>query len=534
MTGFATSVIGCKVEAGIEAELDAGSTPDGRPGASVLLFAFDREGLGKRLVERVGQTVLTCPTTACFDGLPDAPERVPVGGQLRYFGDGFQASKLLGGRRYWRIPVMEGEFLVEESFGARPAVGGGNLLILARDADAALEAAEAAVAAMRRVRGVVLPFPGGIVRSGSKVGSRRYKGLMASTNDAYCPTLRGRIGVRTELPPEANAVLEIVVNGVDAAAVAAAMRAGIPAACRPGVVELSAGNYGGKLGRHHLRRDARRHGGRQVSAVVLTPRAPPAVPLEAPCIRPEAFAALAEGEIAALPVWHGNEAARLGDFFDVRGGRSEEVRVAGDASRVKQIGAGMSAGRLHVEGGVGMHAGAGMTGGWLRVEGDAGDWAGAEMRGGVLEVAGSAAAHLGGAYPGSVLGMRGGTVLARGRAGELAGARMRRGTLVVGEDAGEYAGAGMIAGTILVFGALGRRAGMGLKRGSIVAFGPAQPLPTFRYACRYAPPFLPLYLRELRARFGVVEERFFTGAYHRYNGDFADLGKGEMLVWGGA
>src|SRR6266545_2278391 len=149
MTGFATSVIGCKVEAGIEAELSAEETPDGRSGASVLLFSFDADGLGKRLVERVGQTVLTCPTTACFDGLPQSGERVVVGGLLRYFGDRFQSSKFLDGRRYWRIPVMDGEFLVQEAFGIQKAIGGGNFLILARDQQAALGAAEAAVDVMR-------------------------------------------------------------------------------------------------------------------------------------------------------------------------------------------------------------------------------------------------------------------------------------------------------------------------------------------------------------------------------------------------
>ncbi len=252
MTGFATSVIGCKVEAGIETDLLPGETPDGRPGVSVLLFAFDAAGLGQRLVDRVGQTVLTCPTTACFDGLPDAAERVKVGSMLRYFGDRFQSSKFLEGRRYWRIPVMEGEFLVQEAFGVQKAIGGGNILILASDPDAALSAAEAAVDAMRRVRSVILPFPGGIVRSGSKVGARHYKKLIASTNDAYCPTLRGRIGVTSALPPDVNAVLEIVVDGLDPSAIEHALRAGIEAACRPGVVEITAGNYGGKLGKHHF------------------------------------------------------------------------------------------------------------------------------------------------------------------------------------------------------------------------------------------------------------------------------------------
>ena len=253
MTGFATSVIGCKVEAGLEAELLADETPDGRPGVSVLLFAMDAEGLGKRLVERVGQAVLTCPTTACFDGLPGAQERAVVGGLLRHFGDRFQSSKRLDGHRYWRIPVMEGEFLVEEAFGVEKAIGGGNFLILAENASAALAAAEAAVLAMRRVRGVILPFPGGVVRSGSKVGAKHYKNMIASTNDAYCPTVRGRAGATSALPATVNAVLEIVANGLDRAALDETLRAGIEAACVPGVVEISAGNYGGKLGRHHFR-----------------------------------------------------------------------------------------------------------------------------------------------------------------------------------------------------------------------------------------------------------------------------------------
>jgi formylmethanofuran--tetrahydromethanopterin N-formyltransferase len=252
LTGFATSVIGCKVEAGIEADLSPEVTPDLRPGISVLLFGFGAEGLGRQLVDRVGQTVLTCPTTACFDGLPGATDRVIVGGQLRHFGDRFQSSKFLDGQRYWRIPVMEGEFLVQEAFGVQKAIGGGNFLILAETSQAALAAAEAAVNAMRAIRGVIMPFPGGIVRAGSKVGAKKYKNMIASTNDAYCPTLRGRDGVTSQLPQGANSVLEIVVDGLDRPAIEHALRAGIDAACRPGVVEISAGNYGGKLGKHHF------------------------------------------------------------------------------------------------------------------------------------------------------------------------------------------------------------------------------------------------------------------------------------------
>ena len=250
LTGFATSVIGCKVEAAVERELAADETPDGRPGFSVLLMTMSKDDLPKRLIERVGQTVLTCPTAACFDGLPGAPDRIGVGSALRFFGDGFQSSKVVGGERFWRVPVMEGEFLVQEKFGMVKGVGGGNFLMLARSADAALEAAEAAVEAMSGRVGVILPFPGGVVRSGSKVGSRRIKSMIASTNDAFCPTLRAVTD--TQLPDGVNSVLEIVINGTDADVISAAMRAGIDAACREGVIAITAGNYGGKLGPHHF------------------------------------------------------------------------------------------------------------------------------------------------------------------------------------------------------------------------------------------------------------------------------------------
>ncbi len=250
MTGFATSVIGCKLEAGVERSLAPDDTPDGRPGVSVLCFTMSADDLSKRLIERIGQTVLTCPTTACFDGLPDAVDRVSVGRALRVFGDGFQASKIVDGRRFWRVPVMDGEFLVAESFGRVKGIGGGNVLLLAEREERALAAAEAAVSAMRTVPGVVLPFPGGIVRSGSKVGSRRYAGMIATTNEAYAPTLRAL--TESALPDEANAVLEIVIDGLDALGIEEAMRQGIDAACRAGLVGVTAGNYGGKLGPHHF------------------------------------------------------------------------------------------------------------------------------------------------------------------------------------------------------------------------------------------------------------------------------------------
>ena len=249
LTGFATSVIGCKCEAGIERVLDASETPDGRPGIAALLFAPDAEGLGKRLVERIGQTVLTCPTTACFNGL-DAEDDVDVGGQLRFFGDGWQASKVLDGRRYWRIPVMEGEFLVQERFGIVEGVGGGNIIILAGDVATALGAAEAAADAMRAVEGAIMPFPGGIARSGSKVGSR-YKALMASTNHELCPTLRAQVD-DSQVPEGIGSVFEIVIDGLAPDPVREAMRVGLAAAAKAGARQITAGNYGGNLGKHHF------------------------------------------------------------------------------------------------------------------------------------------------------------------------------------------------------------------------------------------------------------------------------------------
>ena len=250
LTGFATSVIASKVEAAVERELAPSETPDGRPGISVLLFTIDSDSLPKRVIERIGQTVLTCVTTSCFDGLPDFPDRIAIGKPLRTFGDGFQGSKMIDGKRYWRIPVMEGEFLIDETFGKAKAVGGGNFLILAESADAALDAAEAAVEAMAGMPGVILPFPGGIVRSGSKVGAKKYKSMIASTNDAFAPTLRAI--TQTSLPEGVNSVLEIVLDGLDFRSIASAMHVGIDAACREGVRSITAGNYGGKLGPYHF------------------------------------------------------------------------------------------------------------------------------------------------------------------------------------------------------------------------------------------------------------------------------------------
>jgi formylmethanofuran--tetrahydromethanopterin N-formyltransferase len=247
-TGFATSIIGCGCEAGVNELGPDEETPDGRPGVAVLVFTTSRSNMESVLLARVGQAIMTSATSACYDGL-GGDERLKVGGKLRYFGDGFQRSKLLDGRRLWRVPVMDGEFVVEESFGVAKGVGGGNFFMMGEDLEVALAAAEAAVAAMRSVPGAIMPFPGGVVRSGSKVSSR-YKGQNVSSNTPYCPTLRAQ--EQTALREGENAVLEIVIDGLDEQAVREAMRVGIAAACLPGVTRISAGNYGGSLGQFHF------------------------------------------------------------------------------------------------------------------------------------------------------------------------------------------------------------------------------------------------------------------------------------------
>jgi formylmethanofuran--tetrahydromethanopterin N-formyltransferase len=250
MSGYATSVIACDAEAAIERTLGPSETPDGRPGVSVLVFAFSRDALEKALANRVGQCVMTCPTTACYNGLPLGEKPITVGGKLRYFGDGWQIAKRLEGRRYWRVPVMDGEFTCEETFGTVKGVAGGNIILLGTDPAETLSATETAVNAMRACRDIILPFPGGIARSGSKVGSK-YKALRASTNTAFSPMLRGL--VESALPAEVRCVYEIVIDGLTLESVERATAAGIQAIASPAIVAVTAGNYGGKLGPFHIR-----------------------------------------------------------------------------------------------------------------------------------------------------------------------------------------------------------------------------------------------------------------------------------------
>ena len=282
-TGYGSSIIACDAEAGIERYLSPDETPDGRPGASLMFFSFSPDAIGAALLKRIGQCVMTCPSTAVYDGLPNAEDRVPLGKSLRYFGDGFQKSKQLDGQRYWRIPVMDGEFLCVEKVGVEKGIAGGNIIIQADQLGDTLDAVRRAVEALQIMPNVITPFPGGAARSGSKVGSQ-YKTLKASTADMFCPTLRGR--VESRLHPDANHACEIVIDGVDEASVAAAMATAMRAAAgieiapqgasmqvsassgtsqpkmhsatqrqTPAgmkILAISAGNYGGKLGKFHF------------------------------------------------------------------------------------------------------------------------------------------------------------------------------------------------------------------------------------------------------------------------------------------
>lgn len=247
-TGFAVSIIMSPAEAGIEKFVQTSDTPDGRPGVLIQIYHIYGYGLKAQMLTRIGQCVMTCPTTAAFDAMEKKPvKKLKIGRSLSLFGDGYQSKGELGGRKIWRIPVMEGEFIIDDTFSVKRGVAGGNFLILAKDAKSGLSSAEAAVEAIGKVEGTVLTFPGGICRSGSKVGSTRYK-LGASTNHPFCPSLKN-LTKDTMIPEEVNSVYELVINGLTLNSVQEAVARGIEASISvPGIIKITAANYGGKLG----------------------------------------------------------------------------------------------------------------------------------------------------------------------------------------------------------------------------------------------------------------------------------------------
>ncbi len=260
-TGNASSTILCDCEAGLDRYVGPGgdesfATPDGRPGAIVQLhvprFRKDRrEALERSLLVRISQNVLTCPTTACFN-LLDTDDYYKLGRKLAFFGDGHQFRAERFGRRVWVVPILAGEFVIDRRFGFRGGLMGGNLWFMGRDENAALLAAERGRDAAARVPGVIMPFPGGIAASGSKAGSR-YKFSIASTYAEFCPTLREKLGEQSRLPAGVASVMEIILNGADLDSIARATHRAIEAAVdTPGLVRISAGNYGGRLGKSFI------------------------------------------------------------------------------------------------------------------------------------------------------------------------------------------------------------------------------------------------------------------------------------------
>lgn len=260
-TGHASSSIFCDCEAAIDRYVGPGgdtsfATPDGRPGAIVQFhvprFKKDREQLLERvLLHRISQNVLTCPTTACFN-LLDTNPYFKLGRKLAFFGDGHQFRDERYGHKIWVVPTMGGEFVIDRRFGFKDGIMGGNLWFFAESVDASLEAAERGVAALEKVPGVIAPFPGGIAASGSKAGSA-YSFLFASTNHPFCPTLRTKLGEQSEVPAGVNSIMEIIINGRDLKTVFDATQAVIQATVdSPGLIRISAGNYGGRLGKSFI------------------------------------------------------------------------------------------------------------------------------------------------------------------------------------------------------------------------------------------------------------------------------------------
>lgn len=252
-TGYGTSVIGCPAEAGIDGYVPPQETPDGRPGYIIMICNMNKDKLDHELLERVGMCVLTAATTAVFDWMDEPDEKLKTGQKLKFFGDGYEQTLDIGGRKVHSIPLMSGDFLVEAELGIRAGVAGGNFFILAENQPAGLLAADAAVDAIETVPGAITPFPGGIVASGSKVGSIKYKFLGASTNEKMCVTLKDEVE-GCQIPENVNGVYEIVIDGVDEETVKAAMKAGIEAAVKiSGVIQISAGNFGGNLGKYQIK-----------------------------------------------------------------------------------------------------------------------------------------------------------------------------------------------------------------------------------------------------------------------------------------
>ena len=524
-TGFATSVIACGVEAGIERLVPADETLDGRPGVAVLMFAMDTDKLQKQLRNRVGQCVLTSPGSACFAGL-EGEKKLKLGSSLRFFGDGWQMSKVIGGRRFWRIPVMDGEFVCEQTTGlTKKAVGGGNLLVLGRSHRAVLAACERAVKAIGEVPDVITPVPrrhrplrleGWLEIQGSDRLDQRclLPDAQGCGEHRIAPQCRGGDGDRHRRPKRAGH-------------------------CRGDARRCPCRRQGRREGRHHpyhrrqLRRQSRAssfppQGDHRVSALTLELRTGPNQRLDLSPLTPAALAGLKPKDIQALAIGTTREAVTVGDAFKLKGTDVAKLRFIGTDARCDRIGQGLTEGEIVVDGDAGAYLGSKMRGGRIAVSGSAGALAGASMRGGTIDIARNAGERAGGVAVGEAHGMRGGRLSIGGMAGALLGERMRRGLIIGRGGAGDYAAARMIAGTILLKGRVGRWAGYGLRRGSLILDKePKELLATFGDCGTLDFNWLRILDRQLKATDG----RFKVGyRARRLIGDMAVLGKGEMLI----
>lgn len=550
MTGFATSVIMCGCEAGIDRILDPSETPDGRPGVAVLIFAMGGKTLAKQLETRAGQCVLTSPTSALFAGIESAT-KIPLGKNLRYFGDGFQIGKVIGGKRYWRIPVMDGEFLTEATTGQVEAIGGGNFLVLGQSQAQVLAACEAAIEAMNKTPSVIMPFPGGVVRSGSKVGSK-YAALNASTNDAFGPTLKG--ATKTQLSDDIECVMEIVIDGLSKAAIDEAMRIGIQAVCdlgaANGIKRISAGNYGGKLGPYHfhlqeimgeqnvadnaLKADndsiavAQKM---QAKALTFNLKIPPKQRVDMSPLVPVNLLDKSVCDIAKILLQCGKQQIPMGELFDITGDNAQDIVINNSFDKLDFIGKELDGGSITINGNVGAYLGMGMKSGIITLNGNAGLYAACEMKKGTLEINGNVGNFLGGALPGNKMGMKGGTILVKGNVGDRAGDHMRRGLILIEGNAGDYCGSRMTAGTIAVMGNTGRYVGYAMRRGTLLLWKQPQLPASFNDCGTHTLGFLPL----LFASFKTSNSKFSdtSAAFNRvqrYAGDMSEIGRGEVLV----
>jgi formylmethanofuran--tetrahydromethanopterin N-formyltransferase len=249
------SVVIGRVEGGIEKWLSEKETPDQRKGAILQFWGgIDRkaslaDSLKKfetELSYRIRQDILVKPFTAVFDALPNAEGKLDVMTRVGHCGDGYEWIEKRHGREVIVVPIMVPDFIIERYLGYAHGVMGANFWVMCKTKMALKKAGEKALEAIHKVNGVVTPFD--VCSAGSKPETR-FPWIGPTTNHPYCPSLKQRLGKVSMVPEGVRYIPEIVINGISMEAVKDAMKAGIEVVLTvDGVVRISAGNYGGKLG----------------------------------------------------------------------------------------------------------------------------------------------------------------------------------------------------------------------------------------------------------------------------------------------